>query len=62
MEEYVRILEKPEGMNSYFFHDWLEDYIDTLDAVFDAEWTKQMVIRYLGRTSIPSKRRGSKSF
>ena len=62
VEEYVRILEKPEGMNSYFFHDWLEDYIDTLDTVFDKEWTKQMAIRYLGRTSIPSKRRGSKSF
>ena len=62
VEEYVKILETPEGLASYFYHDWLEDYIDTLDAVFDDEWTKQMAIRYLGRTSIPSKRRGFKSF
>lgn len=62
VEKYVRIMEQPEGLSSHFYHDWLEDYIDTLDAVFDEEWTKQMAARYLGRLPIPSKHRPSIPF
>lgn len=60
--KYVGLLGLPEGLVSRFYHDWLEDYIDTLDAVFDEEWTRQMAVRYLGRVPIPSKRRGSRDF
>ena len=46
--KYVDLLQKQEGLDSHFCRAWLEDYITTLDAVFDAEWTKNMKERYLG--------------
>lgn len=45
---YVQFLQKPEGLESHFCHAWLEDYIEMLDLVFDADWTKDMLKRYLG--------------
>lgn len=48
MELYKDLLLKPEGVNSHFCHAWLEEYIETLDKVFDEDWTKCMKKRYLG--------------
>lgn len=48
VEQYKDLLLKPEGVNSHFCHAWLEEYIDTLDKVFDEDWTKEMKLRYLG--------------
>lgn len=51
LEAYLSILkesEMKEGLDSHFCHAWLEDYIHTLDKVFDDDWTKDMKIRYLG--------------
>lgn len=45
---YSNLLLKPEGVDSHFCHAWLEEYIETLDMVFDADWTKDMKTRYLG--------------
>lgn len=51
LEAYLSILkesEMKEGLDSHFCRAWLEDYIHTLDKVFDDDWTKDMKIRYLG--------------
>lgn len=48
VELYKDLLLKPEGVNSHFCHAWLEEYIETLDKVFDENWTKEMKVRYLG--------------
>ncbi len=51
VEKYVNLLDasnKNEGLDSHFCHAWLEDYIFTLDKVFDDVWTKDMITRYLG--------------
>lgn len=48
---YIAILKesgKEEGVDSHFCHAWLEDYIYILDKVFQSDWTKEMIIRYLG--------------
>ena len=47
VNRYVEILQKEEGTDSHFNHAWLENYIDTLHTVFDADWTKDMRARYL---------------
>lgn len=54
VEKYIEFLKesgKEEGLMSHFCHAWLEDYIQTLDKVFDSEWSKEMQIRYLGYIS-----------
>lgn len=51
LDAYISILKesgKEEGVDSHFCHAWLEDYIYTLDKVFQSDWTKEMIIRYLG--------------
>lgn len=50
VKKYIGLFKerKSEGLDSHFCHAWLEEYIDTLDIVFDAEWTKDMKRRYLG--------------
>lgn len=51
VEKYVILLDvsnKNEGLDSHFSYAWLEDYIHTLDKVFQSEWTKEMEERYLG--------------
>lgn len=51
LDAYIAILNesgKEEGVTSHFCHAWLEDYIFTLDKVFDDDWTKDMITRYLG--------------
>lgn len=48
VNQYLNLLLKPEGVHSHFCHAWLEEYIETLDIVFNADWTKEMKIRYLG--------------
>lgn len=51
LNTYISILkgsEMEEGISSHFCHAWLEDYIFTLDKVFNDNWTKDMKIRYLG--------------
>lgn len=48
---YIAILKESgmeEGISSHFCHAWLEDYIYTLDKVFEDDWTKGMITRYLG--------------
>lgn len=45
---YTDLLLKSEGVDSHFCHAWLEEYIETLDKVFDEGWTKDMRTRYLG--------------
>lgn len=42
------LLNSDDCINSHFCNAWLEEYIDTLDKVFDEEWTKDMKARYLG--------------
>lgn len=49
VEAYNKLLLNPEGIGSHFCHAWLEEYIETLDIVFNEDWTKEMKIRYLGR-------------
>lgn len=46
--DYLKLLQKPEGLESHFCHAWLEDYIHTLHHTFRAEWTADMCRRYLG--------------
>lgn len=48
VEAYRNLLLKSEGIESHFCHAWLEEYIEILDQVFDADWTKEMKKRYLG--------------
>lgn len=48
VNQYVNLLMKPEGVNSYFCHAWLEEYLETLDIVFNEDWTKEMKTRYIG--------------
>lgn len=46
---YKELLLISEGVDSHFCRAWLEEYIETLDWVFDAEWTKDMKERYFGK-------------
>ena len=49
VEKYRNLLLNPDdGIGSHFCNAWLEEYIETLDKVFDEEWTKDMKKRYLG--------------
>lgn len=49
VEKYKNMLLNPEmSLDSHFCYAWLEEYIETLDKVFDEGWTKDMKIRYLG--------------
>ena len=49
VKKYRNLLLNPDdSIDSHFCHAWLEEYIYTLDKVFDEEWTKDMKIRYLG--------------
>lgn len=48
VKRYKDFLLKPEGVDSHFCHAWLEEYIETLDKVFNEDWTKEMKVRYLG--------------
>lgn len=48
VNRYIELLQKREGLDSNFCHAWLEDYISTLDAVYNEDWTKNMKQRYLG--------------
>ncbi|MDE5886501.1 MAG: hypothetical protein K2H46_02815 [Muribaculaceae bacterium] len=49
VEKYRNLLLNPDdGIDSHFCNAWLEEYIETLDQVFDEEWTKDMKKRYLG--------------
>ncbi len=49
VEKYKNLLLNPEvGIDTHFCYAWLEEYIETLDKVFDEEWTKDMKTRYLG--------------
>ncbi len=48
VERYKDLLLNPEGVDSHFCHAWLEEYIETLDRVFDEDWTKEMKARYIG--------------
>lgn len=48
VDAYKDLLLKPEGVDSHFCHAWLEEYIETLDTVFNEDWTKEMKKRYLG--------------
>ena len=49
VKRYKELLLKPEGIVSHFYHAWIEEYIETLDKVFDEKWTKDMKTRYLGK-------------
>lgn len=49
VEGYTELLLKSEGIDSHFCHAWLEEYIKTLDIVFNKVWTKDMMMRYFGR-------------
>lgn len=42
------LLNHDDSIDSHFCNAWLEEYIETLDKVFDEEWTKDMKVRYLG--------------
>ena len=42
------LLNPDDGIDSHFCNAWLEEYLETLDKVFDEEWTKDMKVRYLG--------------
>ena len=51
IKNYSSLLEhshKKIGLTSHFCYAWLEDYLFTLDKVFDDDWTKEMISRYLG--------------
>lgn len=49
VEKYRNLLLNPDDViDSHFCNAWLEEYIETLDKVFDEEWTKDMKKRYLG--------------
>lgn len=51
IKNYSSLLEKSHqdiGLASHFCYAWLEDYLFTLDKVFDDYWTKDMITRYLG--------------
>ena len=49
VEKYRNLLLNPDDcIDSHFCYAWLEEYIETLDQVFDEDWTKEMKIRYLG--------------
>ena len=52
VEKYRNLLLNPDdGIDSHFCNAWLEEYIETLDKVFDEEWTKDMKKRYLGNNN-----------
>lgn len=47
--KYQNLLLNPEmSLDTHFCYAWLEEYIETLDKVFDECWTKEMKVRYLG--------------
>lgn len=49
VEKYKKLLLNPDGgIDTHFCYAWLEEYIETLDKVFDEVWTKNMKKRYLG--------------
>lgn len=49
VEKYKKLLLNPDaGIDTHFCYAWLEKYIETLDKVFDEDWTKDMKKRYLG--------------
>ena len=49
VEKYKNLLLTPEAsIDAHFCYEWLEEYIETLDKVFDEDWTKDMKKRYLG--------------
>ena len=49
VEKYRNLLLNPESsIDSHFCYAWLEEYIETLDKVFNEEWSKCMKKRYLG--------------
>ena len=49
VEKYKKLLLTPEAsIDTHFCYAWLEEYIETLDKVFDEDWTKDMKKRYLG--------------
>lgn len=49
VEKYKNLLLTPEAsIDTHFCYAWLEEYIKTLDKVFDEDWTKDMMKRYLG--------------
>lgn len=47
--EYKELLLVKDRLESHFDIKWLEDFIDTLNIVFNEDWTHEMGIRYLGR-------------
>lgn len=42
------LLNTDTCVDSHFCYAWLEEYIETLEKVFEADWTKEMRARYLG--------------
>lgn len=51
--QYRDLLLEKDKFKSHFHIGWLEDYIDTLHAVFNVDWTRDMANRYLGRDPFP---------
>lgn len=49
VEKYKNLLLTREAsIDTHFCYAWLEEYIETLDKIFDEDWTKDMMKRYLG--------------
>lgn len=50
VKKYKNLLRNTEeSLDTHFCHAWLEEFIETLDRVFDEDWTKEMKVRYLGK-------------
>ena len=48
-KEYRKLLEETDPIQSHFDIKWLEDFLDTLNIVFNEGWTEEMGWRYMGR-------------
>ena len=46
---YENLLLEKDRLKSHFDIQWLEEFLDTLNIVYNEDWTQEMCYRYLGR-------------
>ena len=49
VNNYKDLLLDKDRLESHFDIQWLEDFIDTLNIIYNEDWTQEMSHRYLGR-------------
>lgn len=49
VKNYNELLLNKDRLKSHFDIQWIEDFIDTLNFIYNEDWTQEMGQRYLGR-------------